>query len=373
MARQKMDLKRCAGSIRHLSWDKRDGDEAPALALKMDDFHYSTAGSEGNFPTWGYCTMVDLPNDQGWFTGRKGGLFGIGPYLCFGEEQPAGAALVEENLFFNLAACKTAEDVFSFAKRWGPLGWRLDAFFFDGYPCQSFLDNLEKYYVFIADREDPDHVEVERMERVIERVKNLPYLEEWRRGALPAVAAERMQDWLVTAQEIRDAIEIRRLLEAGDHEEVELHYPVGFDEERIERGLQELDLYGAIWGDGLLNYWAGFITNLERERPGFLNKKRHQAKWLYSHFLLFVVNLKIAHRVWPSYLLDGPRWRHDSLFALVWTQLANFIVEYPEHTQCRACGKWFLVQGKARGRGKKTCSDSCRVRLSQKKKAARDV
>ena len=88
MARQKMDLKRCAGSIRHPLGDKRDGDEAPALALKMDDFHYSTAGSEGNFPTWGYCTMVDLPNDQGWFIGRKEACSESGPYLCFGEEQP---------------------------------------------------------------------------------------------------------------------------------------------------------------------------------------------------------------------------------------------------------------------------------------------
>lgn len=115
-----------------------------------------------------------------------------------------------------------------------------------------------------------------------------------------------------------------------------------------------------------------FVTNLERRRPGFTQSRRHNVKWLYSEFLLFVINLKIAKRVWPSYRLGGPQWRYDSLFSLIWTQLAEFVVKYPEHTQCKACGKWFLVQGKARGRGKKTCSPSCRVRLSQMKKAAGD-
>ena len=64
------------------------------------------------------------------------------------------AALVEENLFFNLAACKTAEDVFSFAKRWG---------LWDGGLTRSLTATLpefprqprERYYVFTADREDP--------------------------------------------------------------------------------------------------------------------------------------------------------------------------------------------------------------------------
>ena len=47
---------------------------------------------------------------------------------------------------------------------------------------------------------------------------------------------------------------------------------VFLDEERIERPT-ELRLYGAILGgDGPLNHWGGFITNLERERPGFQQK-----------------------------------------------------------------------------------------------------
>ena len=112
--------------------------------------------------------MVDLPNDQGWSYRPEGRPVRNRALPLLRRRNSQRAARIEENLF-NLTACKTAEDVFSFAKRWGPWDGGLTRSF-DGYPARVSSTTSERYYVFIADREDPDNVEVERMERVIERV-----------------------------------------------------------------------------------------------------------------------------------------------------------------------------------------------------------
>ena len=53
----------------------------------------------------------------------------------------------------------------------------------------------------------------------------LPYLEEWRRALPPSRPSGFRIGWLLQ-QEIRDAIEIRRLLKQATFDEVELHHPV---------------------------------------------------------------------------------------------------------------------------------------------------
>ncbi len=364
------DLKNC-GDWCTLSWTLHNEGEAPHLALKVDQLHFSTNGPEGTLPTWGYATMVDIPNDQGWFTGPSGGPFGIGPYICFGREGDSHPVETSVNLFFELAACKREDDFLEFAGKYGPLGWKLDAFFFDGYPYQKFLAQIENYRSQLEGQGDPKPAELEHLDHLVRRVREAPYVRDWREGVLPTVVGERVWDWKLTAQEIRDAIEVRQLVEEADYEEIDLRYPVQLDSERIESAAKEELEYGEICTGGLINYWIEWITNLEMRRPGFTKSRRHRKKWLYLEFLLFVINFKIAKRIWPSYRPEGAKWRYDSLFAIIWSQLAEFVVGYPEHTRCQACGKWFIVVGKARGRGKKTCSNSCRVRLSQKRRKGR--
>ena len=77
---------------------------------------------------------------------------------------------------------------------------------------------------------------------------------------------------------------------------------LSFDEERIEGAYRSFRLYGAIWGDGLSTTGRFYHEPLSESGPDF-QQKAPPGEMALLTLLLFVINLKIAKRVWPSYWL----------------------------------------------------------------------
>lgn len=355
MKKQKLDdWKKCAnnlevdksGSFSTFTFgDKsmRGYEGALPLALRFDDHHLSTYLNNGYVIPWKYCTMVDIPGPE----------YEVGTYLCFAELNIDTTVNVGTDVFWKFKNCRTKDDVFKFAKEFGPLGTPLYAFLFSEHT--DFLDQIDRSL------KDGLFNQAE-IKNLVAYVKKQPYYEDWQNGKLLQMAGESVSDWLERAKEVRCVIELKKLIEDNQFDELNHRLPAVRYDIASETATVHLGEDSTI-PRRIVFFWMSLVAGLEDHKL-----KGPKASELYNQFLLEVVNFYLKDKVSIIYELGGMRLRQSSLLPYIWTEVGNFLTNYPDLQCCANCGEWFPVRGKARGRGKKTCSTSCRVRLSQKRK-----
>lgn len=317
------------------------------LALRFDDHHLSTYLNNGYVMPWKYCTMVDIPDDLNL-------KYGVGTYLCFAELNIDTTVNVGTDVFWKFKNCKTKDDVFKFAKEFGPLGTPLYAFLFSEHT--DFLDQIDRSL------KDGLFNQAE-IKNLVAYVKKQPYYEDWQNGKLLQMAGESVTDWLESAKEVRCVVELKKLIEDNQFDELNRRLPVAASYDIASETLTIDPGEDSTIPHRIVFLWGAMEAGLKKHKF-----KGPKASELYNLLLLEVVNSHLKDSVSVVYELKGKRLRYSSLLPHIWAEVGDFLINYPELQCCANCGEWFPVRGKARGRGKKTCSTSCRVRLSQKNK-----
>ena len=127
-------------------------------------------------------------------------------------------------------------------------------------------------------------------------------------------------------------------------------------------------------GGGRVVSWVGVGTDVESPRADVLVVARH---WLAQE-----VTQNLDGQVSPQLVVteDGSGFAETivprTLLAALWCQVFEAVTQGVQHRKCPGCSKWFAIGGREGGtlqrrttrRTKVYCSDSCRVRVCQRRR-----
>lgn len=344
------------------------------------------------FYRWPQCKEVVLPNT--YWTTASGQTMLLEKFFCFDEgvdQDPAAGSKgsrpdvrVPPSAFLNLARAADDQKLLKkFARRYGPLGVIPYFFQFESVSYEQFID---KWIGRISELGEASPDIAQGLEDELRSVARYRYVRDWKAGKLKTMCCESLEDWSMAAREFRELHEAWRALRSGDFDILRQRFPVDVsDYQQVDSGIfrdcelspYNLQRYGPeirsspFTESPLSVFWLPFVTDLKDGSSSDYAFSPEGEYDLYETFLFGICDRKLRTTVSVSF---HPKFGLEldvaTLYGRLWLDAVEFMLEKPEYICCKACGKWTLVTGKARGRGKQTCNKTCRSRLSQMRREA---
>ena len=305
------------------------------------------------------CFELLLPDDTRQSSLGRPSVFSLDRTLCFGD-QTGEFIEFEPAALLEFAEChKSADTLVAFARKWGPLDFELKEYHMGLMTFEKFMSNIQKKISQLD--HDPELCERVRLraEQDLDTLKASTLGNLWMRDRLERLVGESVSTWVTYSWFFDELLSLHRAATDSDPNTLNsiLQLPLSF------QGFKSLSTARES-NSGISEQ----IRQHFEQNPENFERAQGDPAAAARLFLQSQVNRHLEDNVHTFVTDDGFKNVPRNLFTQLWLQLGDFIHTNPEHFKCMACGKWNIVTGKARGRGKKTCGHSCRVRLSQKKR-----